>query len=87
MHEGAAFVWEKTTEAAQARLDRTLDILRTEGLQAEGALGDYRPLRALAEAVKTFDRTGSSSAPCPRTARRGSATTWSTGRGRRTTCR
>ena len=54
MHEGAAFVWEKTTEAAQARLDLTLDILRTEGLQAEGALGDYRPLRALAEAVKTF---------------------------------
>ncbi|GAB2567825.1 amino acid permease [Microlunatus antarcticus] len=54
MHEGAAFVWDKTTEAAQARLDLTLDILRTEGLRAEGALGDYRPLRALAEAVKTF---------------------------------
>ena len=55
MHEGAAFVWEKTTQAAQARLDLTLDILRTEGLEAEGALGDYRPLRALADAVKTFD--------------------------------
>ena len=54
MHEGAAFVWDKTTEAARARLDLTLDILRTEGLEAEGALGDYRPLRALAEAVRAF---------------------------------
>lgn len=54
MHEGAAFVWEKTAQAAQARLDLTLDILRTEGLQAEGELGDYRPLRALAQAVETF---------------------------------
>ncbi|MGI3783355.1 MAG: amino acid permease [Janthinobacterium lividum] len=54
MHEGAAFVWEKTTKAAQARLDLTLDILRTEGLDAEGALGDYRPLRALADAVGSF---------------------------------
>jgi GABA permease len=54
MHEGAAFVWEKTTQAAQARLDLTLDILRTEGLDAEGALGDYRPLRALKEAVDAF---------------------------------
>ena len=54
MHEGAAFVWEKTTQAAQARLDLTLDILRTEGLEAEGELGDYRPLRALASAVEQF---------------------------------
>jgi GABA permease len=55
MHEGAAFVWEKTTQAAQARLDLTLDILRGEGLEAEGSLGDYRPLRALASAVQQFD--------------------------------
>jgi GABA permease len=55
MHEGAAFVWEKTAEAAQARLDVTLDILRGEGLAAEGALGDYRPLRALATAVQQFE--------------------------------
>ena len=54
MHQGAAFVWEKTTQAAQARLDRTLEILRAEGLEAEGALGDYRPLRALKEAVAGF---------------------------------
>ena len=54
MHQGAAFVWEATTRAAQDRLDRTLDILRSEGLQASGALGSYRPLRALSEAVAQF---------------------------------
>jgi GABA permease len=54
MHEGAAFVWEKTTRAAQSRLDLTLEILRGEGLEADGALGDYRPLRALADAVAEF---------------------------------
>ncbi len=54
MHEGAAFVWDKTTEAAQARLDATLEILRAEGLEADGALGEYRPLRALASAVQDF---------------------------------
>jgi GABA permease len=54
MHEGAAFVWDATTVAAQRRLDRTLEILRGEGLEADGALGNYRPLRALAEAVESF---------------------------------
>ena len=54
MHRGAAFVWQATTEAAQARLDRTLELLRREGLEADGALGSYKPLRALADAVKQF---------------------------------
>ena len=45
---------EATRQAAQARLDHTLSILRAENLQADGALGDYRPLRALAGAVDTF---------------------------------
>ena len=54
MHEGAAFVWEATAEAAQLRLDRTLEVLHGEGLSAEGALGNYRPLRALAESVASF---------------------------------
>jgi GABA permease len=54
MHKGAAFVWQATVEAAQARLDRTLEILRDHDLDADGALGDYRPLRALAEAVESF---------------------------------
>ncbi len=53
-HQGAAFIWQATVEAAQARLDRTLDILHAENLHADGALGDYRPLRALAAAVKSF---------------------------------
>jgi GABA permease len=54
MHRGAVYIWEATTEAAQARLDRTLEILRSEGLQADGALGSYKPLRALADAVAEF---------------------------------
>ena len=54
MHKGAAFVWEATAEAAQARLDRTLEVLRAENLEAEGGLGNYRPLRALAEAAADF---------------------------------
>jgi GABA permease len=45
---------EATEEAAKARLEHTLSILRSENLQADGALGDYRPLRALANAVDTF---------------------------------
>lgn len=53
-HEGAAFVWQATTEAAQSRLDRTLDILHAEHLTAEGELGNFRPLRALADAVQKF---------------------------------
>jgi GABA permease len=54
MHQGAAFVWKATTEAAQARLDKTLEILRAENFRADGALGNYRPLRALADAVAEF---------------------------------
>jgi GABA permease len=54
MHQGAAFVWDATARAAQERLDRTLEILRGEGLRADGALGNFRPLRALAEAVTEF---------------------------------
>src|SRR4051812_48839836 len=54
MHQGAVYLWQATTEAAQARLDRTLEVLRSEGLQADGELGDYRPLRALADAVAEF---------------------------------
>ena len=53
--KGAVFVWEATVQAAQQRLDYTLDTLRTHGLRAEGALGDYRPLRALEEAAAVFN--------------------------------
>ena len=45
---------EATQQAAQARLDHTLSTLRSDNLEADGALGDQRPLRALAEAVDSF---------------------------------
>jgi GABA permease len=52
--EGAAYVWQATKEAAQGRLDRTLEELRERGLTVEGELGDYRPLVALDAAIKVF---------------------------------
>jgi GABA permease len=51
---GPLDVMEATEAAAKARLDYTLSTLRFENLDADGALGDYRPLRALANAVDTF---------------------------------
>ncbi len=53
-HKGAVYMWDATTKAAQERLDRTLEVLASEKLTAQGALGDYRPLRALSEAMATF---------------------------------
>jgi GABA permease len=52
--EGAAFVWQATTVAAQARLDQTLEALRSRGLAVEGEVGDYRPLVALDKAMREF---------------------------------
>jgi GABA permease len=52
---GPLEVTEATQEAAQARLDQTLAILRSENLEADGTLGDYRPMRALADAVQSFE--------------------------------
>jgi GABA permease len=54
LHQGAVYMWDATVQAAQDRLDRTLTILHAEHLAASGELGDYRPLRALANAVETF---------------------------------
>ncbi len=51
---GPLDVEEATREIAQRRLDDTLLTLRSENLDADGALGDYRPLRALATAVDSF---------------------------------
>ncbi|TMS50583.1 amino acid permease [Mycobacterium sp. DBP42] len=51
---GPLDISEATARAAQHRLDQTLNTLRSEQLQADGELGDYRPLRALAHAVETF---------------------------------
>ena len=52
--EGAAFVWEATTKAAQERLDATLEALNGDGLTVTGELGDYRPLVALDKAMRDF---------------------------------
>ena len=52
--EGAAFVWQATAEAAQRRLDLTLEELQSRGLTVEGELGDYRPLVALDKAMREF---------------------------------
>ncbi|MBP6995491.1 MAG: amino acid permease [Phycicoccus sp.] len=54
MVEGAAYVWEATEEAARERLNRTLEILRTDGLDVTGEIGDYRPLKALADGIESF---------------------------------
>jgi GABA permease len=51
---GPLDVAEATQEAAKARLQHTLAALRSQNLEADGALGDYRPLRALANGVETF---------------------------------
>jgi GABA permease len=52
--KGAVWVWQATVEAAQRRLDSTLQALRSQGLEADGELGDYRPLQALRHAVGDF---------------------------------
>ena len=54
MHAGAVYLWDATARAAQERLDRTLAQLSEHQLAARGELGDYRPLRALANAIDQF---------------------------------
>jgi GABA permease len=51
---GPLDVEEATRVIAQQRLDDTLAALHTENLHADGELGEYRPLRALATAVEAF---------------------------------
>jgi GABA permease len=51
---GPLDVVEATRKIAQSRLDATLATLRADDLEADGTLGDYRPLRALAAAVDSF---------------------------------
>jgi GABA permease len=51
---GPVFVLDATVAAAHERLDAILAAIRDIGLPAGGELGDYRPLRALAAAVKSF---------------------------------
>ncbi|MCV7284471.1 amino acid permease [Mycolicibacterium wolinskyi] len=51
---GPLDISEATQQAAQRRLEHTLATLRSDDLEANGEVGDYRPLRALATAVNTF---------------------------------
>jgi GABA permease len=51
---GAVYVRDATRQAAQRRLDDMLGAMREIGLRAEGALGDFRPWCALADAVDMF---------------------------------
>jgi len=51
---GPVFVLDATVTAAHQRLDALLSVLRDAGLNADGELGDYRPLRALDAAVRRF---------------------------------
>ena len=51
---GPLDVAEATRQAAQTRLEHTVAALRSQNLVVDGARGDFRPLRALADAVDTF---------------------------------
>jgi GABA permease len=43
-----------TRQIARERLDATLGAMHAANLNADGKLGDYRPLRALDDAVSSF---------------------------------
>jgi GABA permease len=44
-------------EAAQERVDRTLALLRSEGLECDGYVGDMVPFAAVRDALDRFDAT------------------------------
>ncbi len=56
LHERHGTVWtqEGAIEAAEDRLQQTLEVLRTEGLNAQGRVGDMRPLHAINDALMDF---------------------------------
>jgi GABA permease len=56
LHSGQGAVWAPDTAvtAAEHRLETTLEILRGEGLEVDGAIGDYRPLHAMDQAVAEY---------------------------------
>ena len=45
---------EGAIQHAQQRLDKTLELLRSEGLDATGQVGDMVPLAAIEDALRTF---------------------------------
>lgn len=52
--QGAAWSPDASVIAAQHRLGEVLAILKTEGIEADGVIGDYRPLHAMDDAVQSF---------------------------------
>ena len=56
LHERHGIVWtqEGAIEAAEDRLAQTLEVLRGEGLSADGRVGDMRPLHAINDALMDF---------------------------------
>ena len=55
-HHGVLDTWNQdgAISSAQQRVDRTIAILRSEGLQAEGRVGDMHPLMAIEDALAEF---------------------------------
>jgi GABA permease len=54
---GVMEVWRQdgAIDAARARLARTLEILKEEGLEASGDIGDMHPMSAIRDALEVFD--------------------------------
>jgi GABA permease len=54
---GLAATWSQAgaIDAAQERLDRTLAVLRDEGLDCDGWVGDMLPVAAVRDALDRFD--------------------------------
>jgi GABA permease len=57
LHERHGTIWsqEGAIEAAEERLEQTLEVLRSEGLHADGRVGDMRPLNAINDALMDFE--------------------------------
>lgn len=54
-HLGDSWTQAGAIEAAQERLDRTLAVLRAEGLECDGHVGDMVPFAAVRDALDRFD--------------------------------
>jgi GABA permease len=54
-HLGDSWSQAGAIAAAQERLDRTLAILRGQGLECDGAVGDMVPFAAVRDALDTFE--------------------------------
>ena len=57
LEHGLSDTWTQAgaIEAAQERLDRTLAVLRAEGLECSGSVGDMVPFAAVRDALDRFD--------------------------------